>query len=311
MAAAAPAGQGSFLKLWGPRGGGAGDQQELLSPSSGPAGAGRGPRGGSAAGAMPAENFPAPEGGSRRRARFDIDQIGITKTRRNEETIKWIEGEADPRSTAPGGPGLPRCLKQGGQRCPVAGRSGPKGTRSRRGAGPSGAGPLPARPSPGSAAGSWRRPTCQARPGPPRPAPGCGRARTKEGGRPAPRSPGAGPAVHPLLLAHRLQRDVVRHVARLDRRAPSAAWAAARSGLRATARRRRAAPGEEAAAAGGPGPQRRGELASAGPRAEPPARPDRRTRAHHGPELRAPPARPRRACHGGRPAGPARGRRIS
>lgn len=132
MAAAAPDPGGSFLKLWGP---GEGVQATSRSSSRPPA-VQRGPGGDSAAGAMPAENFPAPEGGSRPRARLDIDQIGITKTRRNEETIKWIEGEADPGSTAPGGPGLPRCLKQGGQRCPAAGRSGPKGARSRRGAGP-------------------------------------------------------------------------------------------------------------------------------------------------------------------------------
>lgn len=178
---------------------------------------------------------------------------------------------------------------------------GPKGTRSRRRPGqelelsriPS----QPARPPaglPGPATGSWRRPTCQARPALPEHQAPAARGQRRAAS-PGSRSPAAGPAVHPLLLAHRLQWDVVRHVARaarLGRRAPRAAWAAARSGLRATARRRRAAPGEEAAAAGGPGPQRGGELASAGPRAEPPARPDRRTRAHHGPELRAAPVHP-------------------
>lgn len=110
-----------------------------------------GPGGDSAAGAMPAENFPAPEGGARPRARLHTDQIGITTTRRNEETIKWIEGEADPGSTAPGGPGLPRCLKRGGQRCPRQ-----PGARARKGrdraAGPGRAEPdrcPPAPPGPG------------------------------------------------------------------------------------------------------------------------------------------------------------------
>lgn len=102
-------------------------------------------------------------------------------------------------------------------------------------------------------------------------------------------SPRARPTVHPLLVAHGLQRDAVRHVA--ARRAPCAP-----RGLRAAP-----GQGEKAPAAGGPGPQRRGEVASAGPRAEPPARPDRRTRPHHGPRsalrprARPPAARGRRS----------------
>lgn len=108
----------------------------------------------------------------------------------------------------------------------------------------------------------------------------CGRCSPATSRQPG-HSPRARPAVHPLLVAHRLQRDAVRHVA--ARRAPCAP-----RGLRATP-----GQGEEAPAAGGPGPQRRGEVASAGPRAEPPARPDRRTRPHHGPRSAlSPRARP-------------------
>lgn len=100
------------LKLWG-AGGSPVDQEEPRPAScgcwfqihprpgreggvlgQGPGGADRGPRGGSACGGgrtsphQSAQHIRAPEGCCRRRARFHVDQIVITTTGSNQETIK-------------------------------------------------------------------------------------------------------------------------------------------------------------------------------------------------------------------------------